>query len=441
MPNSFGSRVKAAWNAFTNRDPTEPIYKDSDTNITYIRPDRPIFTGGNERTIVTSIYNRFAVDASAVSIQHVRLDEQKRYKSTIESGLNTCLTLDANLDQTGRAMLQDFYMSLFDEGSAVLLPIETDDENPFDSSHFDILSMRVGRIVEWRPKEIKADVYNEWTGKHKEIYFAKNACAIVQNPFYAVMNERNSVGQRLIQKLALLDIVDQQSSSGKLDLIVQVPYTVRNDLQKQRAETRRKDIEVQLTSSKYGIAYADATEKIIQLNRSLENNLLKEVESLTETLYGQLGITKAILDGSAKEEEQLNYQNRIIEPVVSALVDEMKRKFLSKTARTQGQSIMFFKDPFRLVPVGQIADIADKFTRNEVLSSNEVRQIVGFKPVPDAKADELRNKNLNETEGQMFANTEESAAGGQDQGEYERQMAVVDDFDAQLDQLEEEANA
>lgn len=387
----FFNRFQHGWNAFVNaRDPT---LEYSTGPGYYYRPDRPRFTRGNERSIVTSVYNRIALDVSAISIQHVRLDDNGRFSSVIESGLNNCLTLDANMDQTGRAFIQDVVMSMLDEGCVAIVPVDTT-LDPAVTSSFDINTMRVGKIIEWRPKHIKVRIYNEKTAKKEEVILSKKEVAIVENPLYAVMNEPNSTMQRLIHKLSLLDITDEQTASGKLDLIIQLPYVIRTEAKKQQAENRRKDIEMQLAGSKYGIAYADGTEKITQLNRSVENNLMKQIEYLTNNLYGQLGITQTILDGSADDKTMLNYYNRTIEPIVSAIVDEMKRKFLTKTARSQGQSILFFRDPFKLVPVNDIAEIADKFTRNEILTSNEIRQIIGIKPSEDPKADELRNSNI-----------------------------------------------
>ena len=389
----FFNRLQHGWNAFTNnRDPT--VEYNTGPGY-YYRPDRPRFTRGNERSIVTSVYNRIALDVSAISIQHVRLDGNGRFSSVIESGLNNCLTLDANMDQTGRAFIQDVVMSMLDEGCVAIVPVDTT-LDPAVTSSFDINTMRVGKIIEWRPKHVKVRIYNEKTAKKEEVILSKKEVAIVENPLYAVMNEPNSTMQRLIHKLSLLDITDEQTASGKLDLIIQLPYVIRTEAKKQQAENRRKDIEMQLAGSKYGIAYADGTEKITQLNRSVENNLMKQIEYLTNNLYGQLGITQTILDGSADDKTMLNYYNRTIEPIVSAIVDEMKRKFLTKTARSQGQSILFFRDPFKLVPVNDIAEIADKFTRNEILTSNEIRQIIGIKPSEDPKADELRNSNIAE---------------------------------------------
>jgi len=411
MENSFTSRLKHAWNAFFNKDPTETVidedpdspivgkvasfyYKNVGTSYTY-RPDRPRLTRGNERSIVTSVYNRIGLDASSVSIQHVRLDENNRFLSVIDSGLNNCLTVEANLDQTGRAFIQDIVMSMLDEGSVAIVPVDTT-FNPEITGSYDILSMRTGQILEWYPSHVKVRVYNEKTGRKEDIVVPKNTIGIVENPLYAVINEPNSTMQRLIRKLNLLDVVDEQSSSGKLDLIIQLPYVIKTEARRQQAENRRKDIENQLAGSKYGIAYTDGTERITQLNRSVENNLMKQIEYLTSMLYSQLGITQSILDGTADDKTMLNYYNRTIEPILSAIVDEMKRKFLTKTARSQLQSILFFRDPFKLVPVNEISEIADKFTRNEIMTSNEIRQIIGMKPSDDPKADELRNKNLSQ---------------------------------------------
>ena len=394
MEKSLGTRLKQAWNAFRNRDPTMD-FRDSGTAY-YYRPDRPRFTRGNERSIITSVLNRIALDASAIDILHVRLDDNGRFLETIDSGLNNCLTLSANVDQTGRALKQDIIMSMLDEGCVAIIPTDTTTD-PKKTESYRIDTMRVGKIVQWRPHHVQIRAYNENTGKKEEIWLPKSVVAIIENPLYAVMNEPNSTMQRLIRKLALLDVTDEQTASGKLDLIIQLPYVVKTEARRQQAETRRKDIEMQLAGSKYGIAYTDGTEKITQLNRSVENNLMKQVEYLTNQLYSQLGITQAILDGTADDKTMLNYYNRTIEPIVAAIVDEMKRKFLTKTARTQHQSIQFFRDPFRLVPVNDIAEIADKFTRNEIMTSNEIRQIVGMKPSDDPKADELRNSNISQS--------------------------------------------
>ena len=388
------TRLRHAWNAFVNnRDPTYSR-QDSDMGTSYFyRPDRPRFSRGNERSIVTAIYNRIALDVSSVTIQHVRLDVNDRYIETINSGLNNCLTLDANTDQTGRAFMQDVVMSMLDEGCVALVPIETDFD-PTVTGSFDIHTIRTGKIIEWYPQNVKVQVYNERTGKREKIVLPKSSVGIVENPLYAVINEPNSTMQRLIRKLNLLDVVDEQSSAGKLDLIIQLPYIIKTDARRKQAEDRRKDIEMQLAGSKYGIAYTDGTERITQLNRPVENNLMKQIEYLTELLFSQLGMTQAILDGSANEKEMLNYNNRTVEPFLSAIVDEMKRKFITKTARSQHQSIIFFRDPFKLAPINEIAEIADKFTRNEILSKNEVRQIIGRKPSDDPKADKLINSNI-----------------------------------------------
>ncbi len=392
------NRIQHGWNAFiNNRDPTNYDVGQS----YYYRPDRPRFTRGNERSIVTSVYNRIALDVSAITIQHVRLDENDRFKEVITSKLNNCLTLDANLDQTGRAFIQDVVMSMLDEGVVALIPTDTT-LNPLVTDSYDIEAIRTGKILQWYPQHVKVRVYNERTAKKEDLVLPKTSVAIVENPLYAVINEPNSTMQRLIRKLSLLDITDEQTASGKLDLIIQLPYVIKSEARRKQAEDRRKDIEMQLAGSKYGIAYTDGTERITQLNRSVENNLLKQVEYLTNMLFSQLGITTAILDGTADEQTMLNYYSRTIEPIVSAITDEMKRKFLTKTARSQRQSILFFRDPFKLVPIANIADVADKFTRNEIMTSNEFRQIVGLKPSDDPKADMLINSNLNQPEDQMM---------------------------------------
>lgn len=396
----FMDRIQRGWNAFRNRDPTQDF---RDTGMTYYyRPDRPRFTRGNERTIMTSVLNRIALDASAIDIVHVRLDENGRFLEIVDSGLNNCLSLSANVDQTGRALKQDIVMSMLDEGCVAVIPIDTTiDPNKTDSYQID--TVRVGKIIQWRPRHVRVRAYNELTGKKEEIWLPKKSVAIIENPLYAVMNEPNSTMQRLIKKLALLDVTDEQTASGKLDLIIQLPYVIKTEARRQQAEARRKDIEMQLSGSKYGIAYTDGTERITQLNRSLENNLMKQIEYLTNQLYSQLGITQTILDGTADDKTMLNYYNRTIEPIISAIVDEMKRKFLTKTARTQRQSIQFFRDPFKLVPVNDIAEIADKFTRNEIMTSNEIRQIVGMKPSEDPKADELRNSNISQSKDDLLS--------------------------------------
>lgn len=389
----FLNRLQHGWNAFfNNRDPTVR-YQDYGGGYSY-RPDRPRFTRGNERSIATSVYNRIALDAAAINIYHCNLDDTGRFVSTVNSGLNRCFTLEANVDQTGRAFFQDVVMSMLNEGCVAIVPVETD-VDPKKSANLDILSMRTGKILEWYPAHVRVSVYNELTGKREEIVVPKSSTAIIENPLYAVINEPNSTMQRLIRKLNLLDVVDEQSSAGKLDLIIQLPYVIKSDARRNQAEQRRKDIEMQLAGSKYGIAYTDGTERITQLNRSVDNNLMKQIEYLTNMVYSQLGITQAIMDGTADEKTMLNYYDRSIEPIVSAIVDEMKRKFLSDDARDNNESINYFRNPFKLVPVNDLAEIADKFTRNEIMTSNEIRQIIGMKPSSDPKADELRNSNLN----------------------------------------------
>lgn len=384
-------RFKSAWNAFSNREPTIS-YREVGPGYSY-RPDRTRYSRGHEKTLINSIINRIAMDAAAINIHHIRLDKNERFKEIIKSGLNTCLTLEANIDQTGRAFRHDMIMSMLDEGCVAVVPIDTT-VNPTKSDSYSIESMRVGKILEWFPSYVRIQVYNDRKGYREDITLPKHAVAIIENPLYAVMNEPNSTLQRLVRKLSLLDVVDEQSSSGKLDLIIQLPYVVKTVARKQQAEERRKDIERQLTGSKYGVAYTDGTERITQLNRPVENNLMKQVEYLTNLLYSQLSITQSIMDGTADEKTMLNYYNRTIEPILSAPVDEMARKFLTKTARTQGQTIAFFRDPFKLVPVNDLSEIADKFTRNEIMTSNEFRQVIGMKPSEDPNADVLRNKNL-----------------------------------------------
>ena len=388
---AFTDRLKHAWNAFRNRDPTGAGF-DIGPGYSY-RPDRPRFTLGNERSIVASVFNRIAMDAAAVDIQHVRLDENGRYISTIKSGLNKCLPLEANIDQTGRAFRQDIVASMLDEGCVAVVPVDTS-VNPKVPGSFVIHSMRTGKIVEWYPKHVRVRLYNEETGRQEEVTLPKKAVAIVENPLFAVVNEPNSTAQRLMRKLALMDAVDEKNCSGKLDMIIQLPYSTRSDLRKRNAEKRRSEIEEQLARSKYGVAYMDASERVVQLNRPIENNLMKQIEYLTNLFYSQLGVTQSIMDGTADEQTTLNYNNRTIEPIIAAIVDEMKRKFLTKTARSQRQSIMFFRDPFKLVPVGQLAEISDKMTRNEIITSNEVRQVIGMKPSDDPNADILSNKNI-----------------------------------------------
>ena len=402
MELSFGTRLKHAWDIFRGREPTN-TYQDTGPGYSY-RPDRPRLTRGNERTIITAIYNRIAVDVASININHCRVDENGRYTETIDSTLNQCLNLEANIDQTGRAFMQDVVMSMLDEGCVVIVPVETS-INPSESASYNVLSMRTGKILEWYPKHVRVRVYNDREGKKEDIMLPKSMVAIIENPLFAVMNEPNSTMQRLIRKLSLLDLVDEQSGAGKLDMIIQLPYVIKSEARKQQAEARRKDIEEQLANSKYGIAYADGTEKIVQLNRSLENNLLKQVEYLTNLLYSQIGFDQTVLSGTASEETMLRYQTRIIEPIVSAIVDELKRKFLTKTARSQKQTIRFFIDPFKLVTISNIAGVADTFTRNEIMTSNEVRQIIGLKPSGDPKADKLVNSNMpqpeDETQGSL----------------------------------------
>lgn len=415
MEISVGSRFKNAWNAFLNRDPTLG-FRDIGSGYSY-RPDRFRLTRGNERSIVTSVYNRIALDVAAIDIRHVKLDNEGRFCSVVDSTLNNCLSVEANLDQTGRAFIQDAVMSMMDEGCIAIVPVDTDDD-PDDTTGYKILSMRVGRIRDWYPKHVRVELYNENTGRKQDIIVPKETVAIVENPLYAVINEPNSTMQRLIRKLNLLDAVDEQSSSGKLDLIIQLPYVIKSEARRKQAEQRRSDIEKQLSGSKYGIAYTDGTEKITQLNRSLENNLMKQIEYLTSMLYSQLGITQSILDGTADDKTMLNYYNRTIEPIIAAIVDEMKRKFLTKTARSQNKSIKFFRDPFKLVPVADLAEISDKFTRNEIATSNEMRQVIGWKPSNDPKADELRNSNLSHPKDEETVPVETTGdTGGKNQNE------------------------
>ena len=384
-------RLQHAWNAFFNRDPTSN-YRTNEISYSY-RPDRPRLSRGNERSIVTAIYNRIALDVASIDIKHCKLDENGRYVKDMKSGLNECLTVEANMDQTARAFIQDVVISMLDEGVVAVVPVDTI-LNPKTTGSYDITSMRTGKILEWSATSVKIKVYNDRTGQKEDIILPKNMVGIIENPLYSVINEPNSTMQRLIRKLNLLDSIDEQSGAGKLDLIIQLPYIIKTEARRQQAETRRKEIEMQLAGSKYGIAYTDGTERVTQLNRPVENNLMKQIEYLTSMLYSQLGFHQTILDGTADEKTMLNYTNRTIEPIASAIVDELKRKFLTKTARTQGQSIEFFRNPFRLVPINNIAEIADKFTRNEILTSNEIRQIIGMKPSNDPKADKLINSNI-----------------------------------------------
>lgn len=407
MEINVGSRLKRAWNAFLNRDP--PIRSSSYYYGGYsYRPYYQRLGGATDRTVVSAIYNRIAVDASSITIQHVRLDENGRFNETIDSGFNSCLNLSANIDQTGRSFVEDIVLTMLDEGVVAVVPVDTD-VDPKLTDSYEILTMRVGKITEWFPDSVRVKLYNDRNGEKEEIIVLKKNAAIIENPFYSVMNEPNGTMHRLIQKLNLLDSVDEQSSSGKLDLIIQLPYVIKNEARRAQAEERRRQIEDQLSGSKYGIAYTDGTEKITQLNRSLENNLLKQIEYLTALAYSQLGITQEIMNGTADEAAMTNYYSRMIEPIVSAIVDEFKRKFLTKTARSQRQSITFYRDPFKLVPIGTVAEMADKFTRNEIMSSNEFRQVIGLKPSKDPRADELRNKNLNDS-----ADQEKTMAAGKE---------------------------
>lgn len=387
-------RLKHAWNTFKNKDPTQ-VNWNIGPSYGY-RPDRMRYTRGNERSIVTAVYNRIAMDVAAVNLKHIRLDENDRYKETIDSGLNNCLSVEANLDQTGRAFIQDLVASMLDEGCVAAVPTDADDE-PEDSGNFKVYTLRTGKILEWYPRYVKVEVYNEQEGQRQQIIIPKSTVPLIENPMYSVMNEPNSIYQRLVRKLTLLDVVDEQASSGKLDLIIQLPYIIKTEARREQAEKRRKDIEKQLSEGKYGIAYTDGTERITQLNRPVENNLMKQIEYLTSMFFSQLGITQSILDGTADEKTMLNYYNRTIEPILSAIADEMKRKFLTPTARSQKQTIAYFRDPFKLVPVNDIAEIADKFTRNEIMTSNEIRQVIGMKPSSDPNADVLRNKNLSDS--------------------------------------------
>lgn len=436
--SSITERIRNGWNAFiNNKDPTSHPSNWGYSGGSVYRPDRTIIRHGNERSIVNAIYNRIAIDVAAVSIRHVQLDENGRFSEYVLDGIDNIFNLEANIDQTGRAFVQDIVQSMFDEGAVALVPIDTD-VNPKDGS-FEIESMRTGQVTEWFPKDVKLRVYNDRTGNREDIVVPKYSVSIVENPLYAVMNSPNSTLQRLIRKLNYLDAIDEQSSSGKLDLIVQLPYTVKTDLRKNQAEERRKNIEMQLTGSKYGIAYIDATEKVTQLNRGVENNLMGQIEYLTTMLYGQLGITDEVMNGTANEETMLNYYNRTIEPILSAICDGCTRTFLSKNARTRGQAIMFFRDPFRLVPISKLADIADRFTRNEILSSNEVRSIIGYKPSSNPDADELRNKNLNKVP--MGTGTSTADTSAQD-GIVEDLLASlekqIDEIVAGVDNSEEE---
>lgn len=437
MDFAFGSRLKHAWNAFTsNKDPTR-AYMDIGSGYGY-RPDRPRFSMGNERSIVTSVFNRIALDVAAIDIKHVRLDKNGRFLETIDSAFNNCLSLEANPDQTGRAFIQDAVMSLLDEGCVALVPVDTDDDPEWGQpGSFDIDSLRVAKILEWYPAHVRLRIYNEQTGEKEDIVLPKRVVCIIENPLYAVINEPNSTMKRLVRKLSLLDVTDEQTASGKLDLIIQLPYVIKTEARRKQAESRRRDIEQQLAGSKYGIAYTDGTEHITQLNRSLENNLMKQIEYLTSLLFSQLGITQSILDGTADEKTMLNYYSRTIEPIVSAIVDEMKRKFLTKTARSQKQDIMYFRDPFKLVPVDSIAEIADKFTRNEIMTSNEIRQVIGMRPSSDPKADELVNSNISQPNGSSPTEQDSQVdeSGGGEESEVD---SIVNDL---FNSLEEQINS
>lgn len=447
MAIPISTRFKKAWNAFTNRDPTNE-YRD--TGASYgSRPDRPRLVRGGERSIVASIYNRISLDVAAIDFKHCRLDENERFKETIQSNLNNCLTLESNIDQTSRAFIQDAVLSMLDEGVIAVMPVDTNVD--VINNTFDIYTMRVGKIVEWKPKSVRIRAYNDNTGRHEDVWMPKSSVAIIENPFYTVMNEYNSTMQRLIRKLSLLDVTDEETASGKLNLIIQLPYLTRTDTKKRQAENRREDIRRQLAEDQYGIAYIDGTEKITQLNRPLENNLLKQVEYLTNLAFSQLNMTQAILDGSADEQTMLNYYNRTVDVIVNAITGEMKRKFLTKTARSQGQTIMAFRDPFRLVPVNNLAEITDKFTRNEVLTSNEIRQIIGIRPSSDPKADQLVNSNISQPKEEIMQdqNGYDDSQIEEDLPEYENEdrndeesysdaVSKLDDLDYELDQLENE---
>ena len=429
--------LQHAWNAFTNRDPTVDnsysVYSSS------LRPDRPRLSKGNEQSIATSVFNRIAMDAAAVNINHVKLDENGRFVSYVNSGLNNCLSLEANIDQTSRAFIQDVVLSLLDEGCVAIVPVDTD-INPSISGSYDILTMRTGKIKEWYPRHVLVSLYNDRTGKIEDVKLDKQTIGIIENPLYSVINENNSTLQRLIRKLVLLDSVDNQSSSGKLDMIIQLPYVIKTEARRSEAEKRKRMIEDQLENSKYGIAYIDGTEKITQLNRSVENNLMSQIEYLTSMLYSQLGITTSVLDGTADESTMLNYYNRTVEPILSVICDELKRKFLTKTARTQGHSITFIRDPFKLLPLNNLAEIADKFTRNEILSSNEIRQIIGMKPSEDPKADALINSNMpqdNNVGSLDVSNNVENVQSVRDTEEERTKILndVLDSLEAEVDKI------
>ena len=435
MPNSFGERLQHAWNAFFNKDPTTSYNYDYGISTSF-RPDKRRYLGSNDRSIVTTIYNRIAIDVSCIDIEHCRINENGQYAETIDSGLNRALTLDANEDQTGRALIRDIVMSMFDEGCVAVVPTDTT-LNPLITGSYDIEKLRVGRITQWYPKHIKTLVYNENSGKKEEIILPKKMVAIIENPLYSIMNEPNSTLQRLIRTLSDLDVSNANNSSGKLDMIIQLPYVVKSQARQDQAEKRRKNIEAQLEGSKYGIAYIDGTERITQLNRAVENNLWTQAKELTSMLYNQLGLTQSIFDGTADEKTQLNYYNSTITPILSAITEEMMRKFLTKTARTQGQAIKFFRDPFKLVSVNELADIADRFTRNEIASPNEIRAIAGWKPSQDAKSDELRNRNINQSDLQVEEDDPSliEANEGMSKEELDAEIAETERQDEELDEL------
>lgn len=440
MKETIGSKFKRAWNIFMNRDPTSYQGASYFGSSYGYRPDRIRMTRGHERSIVTAICNRIALDVSAISLVHARVDENGHFLEYIDDTLHQCLTVEANIDQTGRALRQDIVMSMLDEGCVAVVPVEADFD-PDENNSYKIYSLRTGKILEWMPQHVRVRLYNETTGRFEEVVVAKKYTAIMENPLFAVMNEPNSTMQRLIRKLNILDAIDEQSGSGKLDLIIQLPYVIKSQARKEQAEQRRRDIEQQLSGSKYGIAYTDGTEHITQLNRGVENNLMSQIEYLTKMLYSQLGITESVMDGTANEETMLNYHNRTVEPILAAIADEMTRTFLTKTARTQKQAISFFRDPFKLAPVSQIAEIADKFTRNEIMSSNEIRSIIGMKPSDDPRADELRNSNVRQSDEDQTLlenNVENQNGESMTQEEYEAALADLDDLDAQLDDLEKE---
>ena len=422
MDLTLGARLRKGWNAFRNKNPTKE-YRYYGAPFSY-RPDRPKLTKGSDRSIVNAIYNRIAMDVAEINIQHVQLDEDGRYQETIDSSLNRCLNLRANIDQSGRDFVQDVVMSMLDEGCVAILPVDTD-RNP-ETGAYEIYTLRTAKILEWYPQHVKLRAYNELTGEKEEITVRKDTVAIVENPLYAIINEPNSIVQRLIRKLNLLDAIDEHNSSGKLDLIIQLPYVVKNETKKRQAEERRKEIEEQLVGSKYGIAYTDGSEHITQLNRAVENNFMTQIEYLTKMMYSQLGLTEEILSGTAKEEDMLNYQSRILEPILSAITDAMKWAFLTPNARTRGHSIMFFKDPFKIIPIDKIAEVADKMTRNEIMTSNEIRQKIGMKPSKDPSADELRNKNLNQASGESGKNGDFPTLPGENDENFDELSAMFE---------------